>query len=80
MGPNLIAEDFRLEQCLNLRDFRDLNMISIFSLFVREFFENYGQHEDPEIDKRSATIMRRNMRTLFGREPDAGAQGTAPGH
>lgn len=78
MRPNLIAGDFRLEQCLNARALRDPQLISVFSLFVREFFENYGQREDPEIDGRFDAIRRRNLRTLFSREL-AAAEEASPG-
>lgn len=75
MRPNLIEGEFRLEQCLNARSHLDPRLISIFSLFVREVFEGYGRREDPEIDGRFEAIRRRNLRTLFGREP--GQEGEA---
>jgi hypothetical protein len=74
MRPNLIAEDFRLEQCLNVRALDDPTMISIFFRFIQAYFPSYGQREDPEIEKRFQIIKRRNLTTLFGRDDETGAE------
>lgn len=59
MVPNLIAEDFRLEQVLNARAHMDPNLIANFSRLTKELFPSFATREDAVVETRFISITER---------------------
>ena len=66
MTPNLIAEDFRLEQILNARAHMDPNLIANFFKLTKELFPSFGTREDTEIEARFLSITERVRHKFWG--------------
>jgi hypothetical protein len=66
MTPNLIAEDFRLEQILNARAHMDPNLVSNFSKLMKELFPSFGTREDTELEARFLSITERMRHKFWG--------------
>lgn len=67
MAPNLIAEDFRLEQVLNARAHMDPNLIANFSKLTKELFPSFATREDAEVEARFTSITERIRHKFWGR-------------
>ncbi|HVG32598.1 MAG TPA: hypothetical protein VM911_05940 [Pyrinomonadaceae bacterium] len=65
MKTNLVAGDFTLEQCLNLRAVRDPEYKYIWHTFLNEYFPQYGETEDYELVTKFGEIMDRAKRNFF---------------
>jgi len=66
MAPNLIAEDFRLEQVLNARAHMDPNLIANFSKLTKELFPSFATREHPEVEARFISITERIRHKFWG--------------
>lgn len=68
MTPNLIAEDFRLEQVLNARVHVDPNLIANFFKLIKELFPSFASREDAEVEARFVSITKRIRHKFWGVE------------
>jgi hypothetical protein len=66
MKTNLVAGEFTLEQCLNLRAVRDPEYKYIWHTFLSDFFPQYGETEDYELVEKFGAIMDRAKKNFFG--------------
>lgn len=66
MTPNLIAEDFRLEQILNARAHMDPNLIANFFMLTKELFPSFDTREDTEVEARFISITERMRGKFWG--------------
>jgi hypothetical protein len=69
LKANLVAGDFRLDQCLNARAHDDPEQLSSFGTFPwKKYFPPLGTRPDNESEERFAQILKRVGKTIFGRE------------
>lgn len=68
MMPNLIAEDFRLEQVLNARVHMDPNLIANFFKLIKELFPSFASREDAGVEARFVSITKRIRHKFWGVE------------
>ncbi|MDX6527727.1 MAG: hypothetical protein QOH41_17 [Blastocatellia bacterium] len=66
MKPNLVAGDFTLQQCLNVRAARDPLYRSSWHDFLVESFPEFATKADEEVNAKFESIMDRGTRNLFG--------------
>jgi hypothetical protein len=66
MAPNLIAEDFRLEQVLNARAHMDPSLIANFSKLTKELFPSFATRDDAEVEARFISITERIRHKFWG--------------
>lgn len=68
LGPNLLAGDFTLAQCLNARACRDPDYKQFWPEFISDHFEQFGKREDTEVSEKFGEIMDRARRNFFGND------------
>jgi hypothetical protein len=71
MKPNLIAEDFRLEQVLKNRGSFDKNQINPWEVHLKAAFPDYGTRGDQKLQKRFDSVFNRLSKSFFGVDRDS---------
>ena len=65
MKPNLIAEDFRLEQTLNARAHADSDLISNYFRLTQALFPLFGTREDVDVEERFNLVTERIRKSFW---------------
>ncbi|PYS87857.1 MAG: hypothetical protein DMF64_22080 [Acidobacteria bacterium] len=65
MKGNILAGDFRFDQCLNQRVFFDAPMVVSFEHFMSVVHQNYGKREDRAIHERFELVFTRIKKNFY---------------